>query len=83
VGWENRSDAGLKEAGIDPVLGASVLLTREGAGKFTSSGMRSDRECENNGETGGVRPRGGAKGDELHISVSREVTAERAMGGGA
>lgn len=61
MGWENRSDAGPKEARIDSVLGASVLLMGEGAGKFTLSGMRSDRECENNGETGGVRPRGGAK----------------------
>jgi hypothetical protein len=59
------------------------LLTREGARKFTSSGMRSDREYENNGETRVVRPRGGAKGDKLHILVSREVTGEQAMGGGA
>jgi hypothetical protein len=83
VDWENRTDAGLKEAAIDSVLRASVLLMREGAGKFTSSGMRSDGECKNNGETRGVRPRGGAKGDELHIPISREVAEELATGGGA
>jgi hypothetical protein len=75
--WASRegkkNDAGLDERAVaDAVFGAGVSQLREGAGKFTlmSSSASSGEAQESGRETGGVRPRGEAKGEELQIPVS-------------